>query len=463
MNPDSLTERIVTELDEIQHSRESRTDFLNLPINPILVFYPKDKSDVIKIVTVAKKYKVPVVVWGSGTSLAGHLSCEGCILLDMKYMNRILEINDVEWYVRVQPGVILGELNGELRKRGFFIPPEPASSFLCTVGGVISNASGGMRSVRYGTFKEWVLRLEVVLPNGELVTVGEPFVKNRAGYDLLHLFVGSEGTLGIITEAWLRITPLPPEKPFTVLIYLERFEEGVEVIKRLRRQGTILDVAEYMDETVVRAINKHFNTNLNSSSGGVLIISTPPVYERRVTDVLDSLNLRFERVEEEEILSIRALSGVALKAEWRDRVSEDVVVPLGYLDVAYREIKKLENEYGVRIALLAHLGDGNLHPNILVESRDDERLKVLYDRIGRLAVDLGGSVSGEHGIGFMKAELLAYQINSHNGLEVLRIMSDIKRLIDPQNQLNPNKFVQLAWNLWEGRSGHGRGWIKTEG
>lgn len=218
-----------------------------------------------------------------------------------------------------------------------------------------------------------------------------------------------------------------------------------------------------MDETVVRAINKHFNTNLNSSSGGVLIISTPPVYERRVTDVLDSLNLRFERVEEEEILSIRALSGVALKAEWKDRVSEDVVVPLGYLDVAYREIKKLENEYGVRIALLAHLGDGNLHPNILVESRDDERLKVLYDRIGRLAVDLGGSVSGEHGIGFMKAELLAYQINSHNGLEVLRIMSDIKRLIDPQNQLNPNKFVQLAWNLWEGRSGHGRGWIKTEG
>ena len=189
----------------LEFTKEVREDFVNFRADPLAVVYPRSEEDVIKLVNFAREKKIPIVPWGAGTSLTGAVACKGCILVDMRYMSSILEINEVDWYARVQPGVNLGKLNEELSKRGFFFPPDPASFFLCTVGGAVANSSGGMRGVRYGTFREWVLALRVVLSSGEVIRVGEPLRKNRAGYDLVHLFVGSEGTLGTVSYTHLTL------------------------------------------------------------------------------------------------------------------------------------------------------------------------------------------------------------------------------------------------------------------
>ncbi len=171
----------------------------------------------------------------------------------MRGMNKILEVNTVDWYVRVQPGVILDDLNRELNKYGFFFPPDPASHYMCTVGGIIATDAGGMRAVKYGTVKDWVLALKVVLPSGDVIKVGEPLRKNRAGYDLVHLFVGSEGTLGIITEAWLRIMPLPRKRLRAFIAYLSDMESLAKFVYEVRsRGGVIPELMEYMDYYSVR-------------------------------------------------------------------------------------------------------------------------------------------------------------------------------------------------------------------
>ncbi len=174
---------------------------------PMVVVKPGSEEEIVKIVKLANRFRIPLVPRGAGSSLTGAVVLEGGIVIDMSRFNRILKIDSVNWYVHVQAGVVLDDLNKELEKQGFFFPPDPASSFMCTVGGAIAEGSGGMRCVKYGTMKDWVFALRVVLPNGRVATFGEPLTKNRAGYDLVHLLVGSEGTLGIVTEAWLQSNP----------------------------------------------------------------------------------------------------------------------------------------------------------------------------------------------------------------------------------------------------------------
>ncbi|BFH73723.1 FAD-binding protein [Sulfurisphaera javensis] len=426
-----------------------REDFVGFKVRPKIIVYPKDENDVVKVVNYARETKTPIVVWGAGTSLSGHLMCEGCILLDVsKYMNKILEINDIDWYARVQPGVNLEFLNKKLMEKGFFFPPDPASFFLCTVGGATANSSGGMRGVKYGTFRDWILALKVVLPNGKIVKVGEPLRKNRGGYDLVHLFVGSEGTLGIITEIWLRITPLPKRKVYTILAYMNSLEDTAETIVELRRKRILPEISEYMDVDVIKALNKHLNANLKESEGGAFIISIEDDYLTEIKEILKGREFIITEEEEaERIYSIRAQAAIALRAESKYMFVEDIVVPVSKLIEAIRKLKEIERKYRIRMPVIAHIGDGNLHPNIMLD--DISLAEKIFEEVARIAIELGGSISGEHGIGFQKAKLLAEQIVSHNGEEVLRIMKGIKDLIDPYGIMNPNKYVELAYNTWE--------------
>jgi len=203
------TESVFDDEEELKKHSIDMADFAG---NPLLIVKPRTTEEVSKVVEYAYSKGIGVVPWGAGSSLTGAAIADNAIVVDMSRFDKIIEINDVEWYLRVEAGVILDALNNRLKEHGFFFPPDPASSFICTVGGAIAEGSGGLRCVRYGTVKDWVLALKVVLPNGKVAVLGEPLSKNRAGYDLVHLFVGSEGTLGIITEAWLRITPIPHEK-----------------------------------------------------------------------------------------------------------------------------------------------------------------------------------------------------------------------------------------------------------
>ncbi|MCH4816359.1 MAG: FAD-binding protein [Saccharolobus sp.] len=437
-----------SELNDIEQKVEEREDFSGEKVRPLVVFFPKDEDEVIRIIRFAKKNRLPIIPWGQGTSLTGAVSCDkNCILIDLSKMNKILEINDIDWYVRVQPGIKLIDLFEELEKKGFMLPPDPASFFLCSVGGAVAESSGGMRGVRHGSFREWVLSLRVVLPNGEVIKVGEPLRKNRAGYDLVHLFVGSEGTLGIVTEIWLRIIPIPKRKMVMIAAMLKDFESAGEVIVGLRKNKILPELSEYVDADVVKALNKHLSANLKETEGGMLLIS---IEEDSVSDVLKVLEGKAvdikiaEGEEAEKLYSLRSQAAIAVKAE-SNKVfyAEDIVVPVSKLPEAIRRLREIGEKYNTKFYVISHIGDGNLHPNIIIE--DKIAREKAFEEIARMAIELGGSVSGEHGIGVQKAKLMAEQIVKHNGFRVLDLMYQIKKLIDPDDIMNPDKYVELAY------------------
>jgi len=435
-------------LKDIEQKVEEREDFSGEKVRPLAVFFPKDEDEVVRIVRFAKKNRLPIIPWGQGTSLTGAVSCDkNCILVDLSKMNKILEINDIDWYVRVQPGIKLIDLFEELEKKGFMLPPDPASFFLCSVGGAVAESSGGMKGVRHGSFREWVLSLRVVLPNGEVIKVGEPLRKNRAGYDLVHLFVGSEGTLGIVTEIWLRIIPIPKRKMVMIAAMLKDFESAGEVIVGLRKNKILPELSEYVDADVVKALNKHLSANLKETEGGMLLIS---IEEDSVDDVLKVLEGKAvdikitEGEEAEKLYSVRSQAAIAVKAESKKVFyAEDIVVPVSKLPEAIRRLREIGEKYNTKFYVISHIGDGNLHPNIIIE--DKVAREKAFEEIARMAIELGGSVSGEHGIGVQKAKLMAEQIVKHNGVSVLDLMYQIKKLIDPDDIMNPDKYVELAY------------------
>ncbi|PVU76671.1 FAD-binding oxidoreductase [Sulfolobus islandicus] len=437
-----------TELKDIEQKVEEREDFSGEKVRPLAVFFPKDEDEVVRIVRFAKKNRLPIIPWGQGTSLTGAVSCDkNCILVDLSKMNKILEINDIDWYVRVQPGIKLIDLFEELEKKGFMLPPDPASFFLCSVGGAVAESSGGMKGVRHGSFREWVLSLRVVLPNGEVIKVGEPLRKNRAGYDLVHLFVGSEGTLGIVTEIWLRIIPIPKRKMVMIAAMLKDFESAGEVIVGLRKNKILPELSEYVDADVVKALNKHLSANLKETEGGMLLIS---IEEDSVDDVLKVLEGKAvdikitEGEEAEKLYSVRSQAAIAVKAESKKVFyAEDIVVPVSKLPEAIRRLREIGEKYNTKFYVISHIGDGNLHPNIIIE--DKVAREKAFEEIARMAIELGGSVSGEHGIGVQKAKLMAEQIVKHNGVSVLDLMYQIKKLIDPDDIMNPDKYVELVY------------------
>ncbi|EZQ10679.1 MULTISPECIES: FAD-binding oxidoreductase [Acidianus] len=434
------------DLENIEHKIEEREDFSGFKVSPIEVFFPKDEEEVERIVKFAYENSIPIVPWGSGSSLTGAVSCEGCIVIDLSKMNKILEINDVDWYVRVQPGVKLIDLYEAVEAKGLFFPPDPASFFLCTVGGATSEGSGGMRGVKYGPFREWVLALKVVMPNGNIVKLGEPLRKNRAGYDLIHLLVGSEGTLGIITEIWLRLIPLPKKKIFLVISYPESIKKAGEAIIELRKAKILPEFSEYLDADVVKSMNKNLNAQLKETDGGMLMIS---IEDDQLQDVISIVKEKgeykvLEGEEAERIYSLRAQAAIAVKTENSGYFyAEDIVVPVSKLPEAIERLNELGKKYGTKFYIISHIGDGNLHPNILGKNKDE--VEKLFKEVAKISIDLGGSVSGEHGIGVQKAEMMRVQLFKSNGPLVLDLMMGIKRLFDPKDIMNPGKYVERAY------------------
>ncbi|MGC8544184.1 MAG: FAD-binding oxidoreductase, partial [Vulcanisaeta sp.] len=392
-------------------SYEERADFIGFKAKPIAVVYPYSEDDVINIVKLAREFHIPIVPWGAGTSLTGAVACDGCILIDMRRMNKILEINTVDWYVRVQPGAILDDLNKELNKYGFFFPPDPASHHMCTIGGIIATDAGGMRAVKYGTVKDWVLALRVVLPSGDVIKVGEPLRKNRAGYDLVHLFVGSEGTLGIITEAWLRIMPLPRRRLRAFIVYLNDMDMLAKFVYEVRSRGIVPELMEYMDYYSVRAVNEIFNAGLRETSGGLVFTIIEDDYMRELIDIASRVGEVHELINGDvnKMYEYRSRAGEAIKAVYGNFYSEDITVPISRLVDAINKLKDIGMKYGKPMPILAHIGDGNMHPHILFRSGEEELAQRIYDEVARIAIELGGTISGEHGIGIQKKLLLHEQ------------------------------------------------------
>jgi glycolate oxidase len=434
-------------LDEESLEKRSR-DMAGFAKKPLAVVRPRGIEDVSRAVRFAARHRIPICPWGAGSSLTGAAVTEG-LLLDMSSLNRVLKLDFVNWYAHVEAGVVLDELNRELEKHGFFFPPDPASSFVCTVGGAIAEGSGGMRCVKYGTMKDWVLALKVVLPNGEVAMLGEPLAKNRAGYDLVHLFVGSEGTLGVIVEAWLKIIPKPKARVVRLYALFEDWASAGRAIIEIRKRAQVPRMLEFMDRASLEALRLYgFDVEVAEAA---LLIDIEQYTARDVEEFVSLLrsygSVKVELPEgprAEELLLARMSAYLATAKMAPSHITEDVVVPIDRIVEYLAKARELEAKYRIRIVLHGHAGDGNIHPTIVYDEPSREAAFKALEELLEYAIEVGGSVTGEHGVGLQKAAHLRRQLERHGGSEALRLMKAIKRAFDPDGIMNPGKYVEAA-------------------
>jgi glycolate oxidase len=438
-------------LTEASRLEEYSEDMAGFRASPAVVVRPASEDEVRRVVALASRRKVPVVPRGAGTSLTGASVSKGAIILDMRRMDAVLKVDTVNWYARAQAGVTLEDLNKRLQKDGFFFPPDPASSSLCTVGGAVAEGSGGLRCVKYGTVKDWVVALRVVLPNGKAANFGEPLAKNRAGFDLVHLMVGSEGTLGVVTEAWLKIIPLPKESPKRLLLTYDDWRSASDAICQLRASRIMPHIFEFLDKETIQAVNKSLGMHQEEAEATLIVdieeASLAAAMEIFKRNGPGKILVAKDAEEAETFYQIRSMSYLAIRGLGKAVQVEDIAVPIDRLGEYMMKVKETATKHGLRILVNGHAGDGNVHPVILYDEHDRKSRAAAhraFEEICRYGISLGGSVTGEHGVGAQKAKLLREQLEAHGGKEALRLMKEIKKLFDPEGIMNPGKYVEAA-------------------
>ncbi|MFZ3112743.1 FAD-binding oxidoreductase [Methanothrix sp.] len=437
----SLSERCCYSSDASQVS--GRPDFVVRPANT---------GEVSRILLLCNERDVPVVARGAGSGLAGGASpVSGGVVLDMSGMNRILEMDLENLQVIVEPGVVAEKLNCALKPHGFFFPPDPGSSGFCTIGGMISYNSSGMRSVKYGTTRSYVLDLEVVLADGKVIHTGSRNLKSAAGYDLTRLFVGSEGTLGIITRAGLKVAPLPKERRL-VLASFESAEAAGQAVIAVFSQGITPSACEILDRTTLKVL-RLVDPKLALPDDGDVILFEVDGSRDSTAEAAEQI----EKVCRPMAITIRQASGREMEPIWMARrlvgaaisrldpkktriyMGEDVGVPIKQIPALIKKVQQITASVGIPAMKYGHIGDGNLHVALFIDVNDPDqwdRLRMAADRIHRAALSLGGTVSSEHGIGLARAEYMAEQV----GEESLNVMRAIKKSLDPRGILNPGKM-----------------------
>jgi glycolate oxidase len=442
-------ENVITSASGIEDYSHDMADY---EATPAVVVRPRSEQEVVEVIRLANASGLPVLPRGAGSSLTGAAVLKGAVMLDMRGMSRVIKVDTVNWYVQVQPGISLEDLNRELKASGFFFPPDPASSYICTVGGAIAEGSGGLRCVRYGTMKDWVMALRVVLPNGKVTRFGEPLAKNRAGYDLVHLMVGSEGTLGVITEAWLKIVPLQTVRTRRFLVTFDDWESTGEVIRRLRSSKILPYLFEFLDRDNIQALNEKLEASFEEAEATLMVDVEEGEEVQLATAIFRdcgarSITLAKDEEEAETFYQARSMAYLAVKSLASGVQVEDVVLPIDRLGEYLKFVKEVASRYGIKIPVNGHAGDGNVHPTILYEKADEGSrvtANLAYEELCRKAIAMGGSVTGEHGVGVQKTRFLREQLNSHEGEEALRLMKEIKKIFDPDGVMNPGKYVEAA-------------------
>ncbi|GAA0610043.1 glycolate oxidase subunit GlcD [Virgibacillus siamensis] len=417
---------------------------------PDLVISPRNTEEVISIVRLCKKHTIPIVPRGSGTNLAaGTAPTSGGIVILFKNMNQILELDEENMTITVQPGIITNSLINFVEKKDLFYPPDPSSKKISTIGGNISENSGGLRGLKYGVTKDYVLGLEAVLPNGETIKTGGKLAKDVAGYDLTKLLVGSEGTLAIITEATLKLLP-KPEYQETILAMYHSMEDAAETVSAILASRIIPTTLEFIDRGTLRIIEGYKKIGLPTDCEAVLLIEQDGTNETVRKDMAVIYNIcnkynafevqKAETKESAEDLRTARRDALSALAKVRPTtILEDATVPRSRVAPMVREIIHIAEKYEVLIRTFGHAGDGNLHPTCLTDIRDQkemERVEKALEDIFNAAIKLGGTITGEHGVGEMKAPFLEWKIGK-NGIAVMKA---IKTAIDPDNIMNPGKI-----------------------
>lgn len=414
------------------------------------VIYPETTEQVSEIMRIASQYVIPVVTRGSGSNLCGGTTpVSGGIVMVMHRMNRIIEIDMENLTATVQPGVITGEFITHVEELGLFYPPDPSSMKISTIGGNIAECSGGLRGLKYGTTKDYVLGLTAVLPSGEVLKTGGKLTKDVAGYDLTKLLVGSEGTLAVVTEAILKLVPKPKTKKTMVAMYKDIYG-AARTVSSIIKQQIIPATLEILDNATIQVVDDFAKIGLPRDMEAILIIEQdgePEVVERDMASIYhiceqeqaDRIEMAQTREQAEQLLTARRSAFTALARLRPTTILEDATVPRSKIADMVLKTNAIAKKYNVSIATFGHAGDGNLHPTATTDARDQEevhRVEGAFAEIFEAAIALGGTITGEHGVGIVKAPYLEWKV----GTAGIEVMKGIKGAFDPQNILNPNKM-----------------------
>jgi glycolate oxidase len=408
--------------------------------------------DVQHVLRVASRHRLPVVPQGARSGLSGAANAiDGSILLNVEKMNRIIEIDVANRLVVTQPGIFNADLSRAVADVGLFYPPDPSSWEFCSIGGNLATNSGGLCCVKYGVTADYVLALEVVLASGDVLRTGRRTVKGVAGYDLTRLFVGSEGTLGVITEATLMLRPAS-QAPVTVAGVFPTSVSACRAVADVVAAGLVPSLLEFMDRATIRAVNAAFSMGFDESASGMLIAQSDAggaVGEREIDEIAaifdkagaDDVVRAADAAEGELLLQARRQALTALE-KMGTTLIDDVCLPRTRLAEMVDRIERISEATGLTVATVAHAGDGNFHPNVVFDPAvpgEQERAVKVFDEIMEIALELGGTITGEHGVGVLKKRLLAAELGGLN-LEVHR---RVKAALDPDGILNPGKVFDL--------------------
>jgi glycolate oxidase len=438
--------------ENVLNDDESRVcysfDATRYSAKPDAIVKPRDTEEVARLVALAHQESIPITPRGAGTGLSGgSVPAKGGMVLSTERMNSPATIFKEDLYAVVQPGVVTEHFQAEVEAKGLFYPPDPASQSACTLGGNVAECAGGLRGIKYGTTRNYVLGLEIVTPEGKVVRTGARTVKSVAGYDVTRLMVGSEGTLGIATSLTLRLLPRPPARRVIACSFTS-VGDAAEAVSEIIAGGLVPSILEVMDDVTVGAVEAFLKEDIG---GGVLLVgefdgavSLSNEEASKAVEILKAkhgsvVDGRVEHAKSQLLWKARRSALPALTRVASTVVLEDVTVPRSRLPEMVSKAKGIAARYDIRLAVFGHAGDGNIHPTFLIDRGNSGAMRRLDAAISEMmgaCIDLGGTVSGEHGIGMDKMPFLKLEL----GEAGYDIMKRLKESLDPRGIMNPGKM-----------------------
>ncbi len=446
-------DNVLTKMEERYCYAKDASNARVSSVIPDLVVFVETIEEVQKVVKYANEHEIPIIARGAGTNMVGACVCtNGGIILNFSKMNKILDVNTTNMTARVQPGVILGDLKQKVEALGLFYPPDPSNYKVSTIGGSIAQSSGGAKSFKYGTTKDYILSLKVVTADGNILTLGSDTTKNSMGYHLSQLIVGSEGTLAIVVEATLKLIPKPQSKSI-VMGYFSTVDETVKAVNNILSGHVFPAAIDFMDKNSMQTVESFLPSGLKTEYSYLLLVDldgldstlnsqTEIVKKALLAAGAKEVVIPVEIDDAERIWRARRSSFAAATRLAPDVISDDIIVPRDKLSLMINKCNELAAKYALKLCLVGHVGDGNIHPQFVLDLNNEFEFRnytTAKSEMYNFATSLGGGISAEHGIGIEKLPYLKNTID--NG--VIDYMELIKKAFDPKNILNPGKIFKI--------------------
>ncbi len=444
-------ERVLTSIEHrLVYSYDATPTFSTLP-DAIVI--PKTAEEISQILKLANEEGFAVIPRGSGTGLSGGVvPAPNSIVLLMNGWRKILEIDKENLTILVEPGVITAQIHQEVERLGLFYPPDPGSMTISTIGGNVAENAGGLRGLKYGVTKNYVLGLEVVLPTGEIINVGGKNVKDVAGYNLKDVLIGSEGTLGVFTKILLKLIP-KPQASKTMLAFFNSIKEAGKAVSDVIANHITPATLEFLDNVTIKCVEDYAHLGLPTNIGALLLIEVdghPAQIEEeaekieKICKINNVIDFKVAGSEQEalKLKTARRSAFAALARVKPTTILEDATVPRSFVPEMVEKIQEIAFKYQIMIGNFGHAGDGNLHPTALTDERDKDEMKRVekaFEEIFDFALKLGGTITGEHGVGLAKRKFLEKQFNE----SAIEFMRKIKKVLDPNSVLNPGKIFDV--------------------